>query len=135
MKTNRLTKSRTCVYNINYHIAWCVKYRKKILTGEIEIYLKHQLYQISKKHNFVIHAIECDKDHIHMFVSAHPKIPISQIVKLCKGTTSRNLFNRFPFLKTILWENTLWNPSFFVETIGSTSEENIKRYIQNQKTK
>ena len=21
---------RTCVYNINYHIVWCVKYRRKV---------------------------------------------------------------------------------------------------------
>ncbi|MCI5612742.1 MAG: transposase, partial [Agathobacter sp.] len=24
--------ARTCVYNINYHIVWCVKYRRKVLT-------------------------------------------------------------------------------------------------------
>ncbi len=32
--------SRTCVYNINYHVVWSVKYRRKILSAEIEIYLK-----------------------------------------------------------------------------------------------
>ena len=24
--------ARTCVYNINYHIVWCVKYRRKVIT-------------------------------------------------------------------------------------------------------
>jgi REP element-mobilizing transposase RayT len=26
----------------------------------------------------------------------------------------------------------LWNDSYFVETIGSTSEENIRKYIERQ---
>ena len=29
-------------------------------------------------------------------------------------------------------QKDLWNPSYYVETIGSVSEENIKRYIKNQ---
>ena len=36
----KLIHSRTCVYNINYHVVWSVKYRRKILSAEIEIYLK-----------------------------------------------------------------------------------------------
>ncbi|MGM9976978.1 MAG: transposase, partial [Bulleidia sp.] len=31
----KYTHARTCVYNINYHIVWCVKYRRKVLTPEI----------------------------------------------------------------------------------------------------
>jgi len=32
-----------------------------------------------------------------------------------------------------LWKGHLWNGSYFVETIGSTSEDNIRRYIERQK--
>ena len=39
MKEN-LVHARTCVYNINYHVVWSVKYRRKILSPEIEEYLK-----------------------------------------------------------------------------------------------
>ena len=35
MKTN-IIKYRTCVCNINYHVVWCVKYRRKIITPQIE---------------------------------------------------------------------------------------------------
>ena len=31
-----------------------------------------------------------------------------------------------------LWNGELWNPSYYVETIGSISEEAIRQYIQNQ---
>ena len=132
---NNLTKARTCVYNVNYHIVWTVKYRHKILTGEIEQYLKEELLNIAKEKDFIIHAIECNEDHIHLFVSAHPKIAPSYIVKMCKGISGRKLFIKFPEISKKLWKNTLWNSSFYIETIGSTNEENIKRYIENQKKK
>ena len=132
---NNLTKSRTCVYNVNYHIVWTVKYRHKILTGEIEQYLKEELLNIAKEKDFIIHAMECNEDHIHLFVSAHPKIAPSYIVKMCKGISGRKLFIKFPDINKKLWKNTLWNSSFYIETIGSTNEENIKRYIENQKRK
>ena len=132
---NNITKARTCVYHVNYHIVWTVKYRHQILQGEIESYLKEVLLEIAKEKEFTIHAMECDKDHIHLFVSAHPKIAPSYIVKMCKGISGRKLFLKFPEIKQKLWKNTLWNSSFFLETIGSTSEENIKRYIESQKQK
>ena len=30
----------TCVCNINYHMVWSVKYRRKILNAEVEAYLQ-----------------------------------------------------------------------------------------------
>ena len=39
MKEN-LIHYRTSVCNINYHVVWSVKYRRKVLTAEVEAYLK-----------------------------------------------------------------------------------------------
>lgn len=130
---NKLTKARTCVYNVNYHIVWTVKYRHKILQGDIEIYLKEELFKIANDKDFIVKAIECNDDHIHLFVSAHPKVAPSYIVKMCKGITGRKLFIQFPEITKKLWNNTLWNSSYYIETIGSTNEENVKKYIENQK--
>ena len=53
-----------------------------------------------------------------------------------KGTSAIRLFREFPRLRETQRKNQLWNPSYFVETIGSTSEENVRRYIASQsKTK
>lgn len=65
-------------------------------------------------------------------MSAPPKISISQIVKILKGTSAKLLFIEFPELKKTLYKNALWNPSYYVETIGSISEGAIKKYIENQ---
>jgi len=132
MKQN-LIHARTCVYNVNYHIVWSTKYRRKVLNNEIETRLKEILINVSKDKGFIIHEMEVGElDHIHLFVSSHPKLSISYIVKMMKGISGRLLLREFPEIEKKLWNGELWNPSYYVETIGSVSEENIKRYIQNQ---
>ena len=119
--------------NINYHMVWSVKYRRKILDPEIEEYLKELVQQIAEDKGFTVHLFECGEgDHVHCFVSAPPKLSITAIVKYLKGITGRKLFERFPEIRNQLWKGELWNHSYYVETIGSVSEENIRRYIEHQ---
>ena len=132
MKEN-LIHSRTCVYNINYHVVWSVKYRRKILNAEVEKYLKELVEQIAMDKGFIVHLFKVGEgDHIHCFVSAPPKLSVTDIVKYLKGISGRKLFEQFPEIRQKLWKGQLWNNSYYVETIGSVSEENIRRYIEHQ---
>ena len=128
-----LRHGRTCVFNINYHIVWSTKYRRKVLTSNIEKRLKEVLINVGKIKGFDIAEIEVGtQDHVHVFVSAIPKISISYIAKMLKGISGRLLLKEFPEISNKLWNGELWNPSYYVETIGSISEEAIRQYIQNQ---
>jgi transposase len=128
-----LIKYRTCIANVNYHIVFCVNHRQKILDGEIESFLRETILDIAQDKNFTIKAMNIgENDHIDLFISAHPKHSIGQIVKWIKGISGIKLFKKFPDLRHSLWIGQLWSNSYYVETIGSTSEENIKRYIENQ---
>lgn len=130
----KYTHARTCVYKINYHFVWCVKYRKKVLTNEISNKLYQLLDNIAKEKGFTI--VKCkvgEHDRIHCFVSASPKLSVTQIIKYLKGILGLQLLKEFPELKKQLWKGQLWNGSYFCETIGSTSEDNIMKYIERQK--
>jgi putative transposase len=132
MKGN-LVYYRTSVCNINYHVVWSVKHRRKILSEDVELYLKELVQQIAADKGFTVHLFECGEgDHVHCFVSGPPKLSITDIVKYLKGITGRKLFEQFPEIREKLWKGQLWNHSYYVETIGSVSEENIRRYIENQ---
>lgn len=131
---NKYTHARTCVYNINYHIVWCVKYRRKVLSADISNRLIELLKAVGNEKGFSV--VECkvgENDHVHCFVSAPPKISVTQIVKYLKGISGNQLFREYPQLRKSLWKGQLWNGSYFCETIGSASEENILRYIERQK--
>ena len=123
-----LRHGRTCVFNINYHIVWSTKYRRKVLTSEIEKRLKEILINVGKEKGFDIAEIEVRQlDHVHVYVSAIPKISISYIAKMMKGISGRLLLKEFPEIS-----KELWNSSYYVETIGSVSEDAIRKYIHNQ---
>ncbi|SFE17686.1 putative transposase [Lentibacillus persicus] len=133
MKKNNLIHARTCVYHMNYHLVWSVKYRRKVLNETIEKRLKEIFRDIAEEKGFIVHMIEVGKlDHIHAFVSAHPKVAPSYMVKMLKGISARKLLLEFPHIKQYLWKGRLWNSSFYIETVGSISEDAIQKYIANQ---
>ncbi len=124
------------MYNCNYHIVFSTKYRRKVLTPEIEEYLRQVIIETGIEKGFDVVMVEVgEEDHVHLFVSAHPKIAPSYIVKMVKGISARKLFLKFPKLKKRLWKGHLWNPSYYIETIGSISEDVIRKYIEAQKRK
>ena len=77
-------------------------------------------------------AIECDKDHTHMFLNCLPMFSPSDIMQKIKGGTSRVLREEFLELSKM---PSLWTRSYFVSTAGSVSSETIKKYVENQKTR
>lgn len=126
-----LKHNATSVVNINYHIIWCPKYRRKVLVGEVETRLKELLPELAEESGCTIDTMEVMPDHIHIFLKGNPTIPIHLIVKNLKGKSSSVLRQEFPYLKKRL--PCLWTRSYYCETIGRINEETIKKYIENQK--
>lgn len=80
--------------------------------------------------------LECNtgKDHIHLLINCSPQHYIPNIVQKLKGVSSRLLMKEFGvILKKKLWSGHLWNSSYFVATVSENSEEQIRKYIKNQK--
>ena len=121
-----LKHNTTSVVNINYHIVWCPKYRRKVLVGEVETRLKELLPELAEDSGCTIDTMEVMPDHIHIFLKGVPTIPIHLIVKNLKGKSSRILRTEFPHLRKRL--PCLWTRSYYCETIGSINEETIKKY-------
>lgn len=135
----RFTYGRTSVYNLNYHIIWRTKYRNQVINPAISARLKDILYDIAAEYGFTISHLEVGlDDHIHLMVSAPPKLSVTNIVRWLKGTSARLLFLEFPELKKSYWKKEdrhLWAPSYFVESIGTTNEHAIAKYIDDQRRK
>ena len=127
---------RGYVYSIQYHIVWCIKFRHKIITEQIENRLIEILNKIADDNGFQILECNIDKDHIHLLVNCSPQHYIPDMIKALKGVSARLLMKEFgDELKKKLWGGHLWNPSYFVATVSENTEEQIRKYIQNQKRK
>ncbi len=131
MADNRYTRNSGCVYNLKYHIVWCPKYRRKVITGNYEKRLRFYLYKKAKEQDWIIESLEIMPDHVHCFISCDTTDAPQRIVNQLKGYTSRMLREEFPELKSRL--PSMWSRSYFISSIGHISEDTVKKYIENQK--
>lgn len=122
--------SRNKVYLIQYHLVWCPKRRKPVLVGKIKERLEQIIYEVADELGIKDLKLAINPDHLHLFVSAYPTIPVHKIVKRIKGRSSRILRQEFPELLKL---PSLWTHSYFVATIGNVSKETIEKYIEAQK--
>jgi len=119
------------VYRCNYHVVWCPKYRRPVLTGAVDERLKQIIREVCAERDAPIEAIETMPDHVHLLVVCDPQYGIHRLVKQIKGRSSRLLRQEFPHLKSRL--PTLWTNSYFVATTGGATLEVVKRYVENQR--
>ena len=130
-----LTYGRGYVYNLQYHIIWCTKYRHPVLVNGIDEDCKEMLKEIAEDYRFTINAIEVMPEHIHLLVKCSPQFCIPSMMKIMKGNIARKLFIKHPELKDSLWGGHLWNPSYCILTVSERSTEQITEYINSQKDK
>ena len=116
---------------INYHFVFCPRYRRKIfLIPNVEKRFKELVKLKCKELEIEIIAIECDKDHSHIFLNCLPTLSPSDIMQQIKGYTSKILREEFSELSKM---PSLWTRSYFVSTAGNVCSETIKKYVENQK--
>jgi len=131
-----------CKYNINYHIIWIPKYRKPILTGKVVEVLKEIIKGICYDERMDMLALEVMPDHLHLFVGARPTHNPAAIVHRLKGNTSIQLRRVFKDLRYLGYEkhygtgfDALWARGYYCGSAGHVSQEQVKRYIQEQEGK
>ena len=64
---------------------------------------------------FRLYVLLKNADHVHCFVSAPPKLSVTDIARWLNGISGRHLLMEFPELSEKLWRGHLWNGSCFVE--------------------
>ena len=129
-----LGKTSHSVYKIRYHLVTAVKYRKALLNKEVEECIKETLRGITERYEIVIDEIGFDKNHIHIFCGAPPRMSPLRVMSIVKSITARQIFERFPRLKKEeLWGGEFWSDGKYIGTVGeATSEKTIRNYIRNQ---
>ena len=97
------------IYNIQYHLVWCTKYRYPVLRGHIGERCRDLLRQIAMAREIT-----------------------SKLVQYLKGRSSRKLQMEYDELKRRYWGQHLWARGYFCATVGTVTAEMIKKYIEEQ---
>jgi len=129
----KVRKASHCAYQIHYHIVFPVKYRKALLDKRIEKKILDLSEEISERYEIDFEQIGCDKNHIHILCSFHPKYSIGEMVRTFKSITAREIFKTFPEVKQDLWGGEFWTDGYYVATVGERGNwEVVKKYVKNQ---
>jgi putative transposase len=119
-------------YHHQYHLVWIPKYRKRVLKGGLKDFLAKRLGEVQAYHPDVeVEQFSIRVDHVHLVVVIPPKYAVSAIVSRIKANTSREIRQRFPWVKKLYWRNEFWSPGFFSSTVG-IDEAVIRRYVEFQ---
>ena len=133
MEKDAYRRTNTTVSLLNYHFVFCPRYRRKIFdVAGVDEYFKKLVTEVCGQHDLQILAMECDHDHVHLFVSAPPTTAPYEIMKWIKGATSRKIRMQFSALNSM---SALWTRSYFVSTAGKVSSATIRHYVETQKTR
>ena len=136
MNTMQVHHGRGYIYSLQYHVVWCVKYRRKVITEQIEKSLLEILTKIAQDNKFGILEFNTDKDHVHLLIDCSPQNYIPSMLKALKGVSARLLMKQYGNeLRKQLWGGHLWNPSYFIATVSENTEQQIRDYIKSQKEK
>jgi putative transposase len=119
-------------YDLKVHLIWIPKYRKRILTGKLAERTRDLLRQICSEHEAYIISGKVAADHVHMFISYKPQIPLSKLVQYLKGGSARVLFQEFGYLRNQFWGRHLWARGYMAISSGNITDEMIQRYIEEQ---
>lgn len=88
---------------------------------------------IQERYAIEMEAIGCDKNHIHVLCSAHPKVAPGRIVQIFKSLTAREIFQRKPSVKKDLWGGEFWTDGYYVGTVGEHGNwDTVERYVRRQ---
>ena len=114
-----------------YHLVFPAKYRRQVLTRDVEETLKQVCIGISQRYEIVFLEIGSDEDHVHFLIQSVPNISITRIVTVLKSITAREIYKTHPEIKKLLWGGNFWTSGYYVNTVGSHgTEEVIQNYVK-----
>jgi REP element-mobilizing transposase RayT len=116
-----------------YHIVCPAKYRRSVITEEVDKKLKEVCLGIEARYEIKFLEIGSEKDHIHFLVQSVPTYSPTKIVTTIKSLTARKILESNPEVKKALWGGNFWTAGYYIGTVGEYGTEKvITEYIKNQ---
>jgi len=115
--------------SFTYHIVWRTKRSERTISELHERDLYAYIHGICKQRNCFLYRINSMPDHIHLCVSIHPTISVSNFVQIIKQSTSIWIKEHpewFP-----MFDN--WGNGYAAFTYSANERDIVVEYIRNQK--
>jgi putative transposase len=118
-------------YTGRYHVMFCPKYRRKVLTPPIDERWKTILMEPMERWGQEVIAMEVMPEHVHLLVGSEPQFGIHRLSKRLQGYSSHPWRHEYPAVKRRL--PSLWTKRYVVAPVGGVTLQTIKRSGETQK--
>lgn len=112
-----------------YYIVWILKYRFKILKGNVGKEFYCLIYILCNMKDCEVLELNVQLDYIYLVVIVLLKVLILMLMGVLKGCLVICLFNKFLYIRKKLWGNYFWVRGYFVDIVG-VNEEIIRCYVR-----
>ena len=130
---SQLIRKRHNVSILLYHIVCPAKYRRVVMSQEVDQVLTAVCMDIARRYEIVFLEIGTDRDHVHFLVQSVPSYSATKGVRIIKSLTAREILARVPSVKKQLWGGEFWSDGYYVGTVGQHGTENvIRNYVKQQ---
>ena len=110
------------VSNLVYHFVCPAKYRRSVFSDNVEDHLKNICLEIEYRYDYIrFLEIGADNNHVHFLIQSSPNYSPSQIIKIVKSITAKQIFLECPEVKKYLWGGQFWTDGYFVATVGKNN--------------
>ena len=82
-----------------YHLVCPAKYRKIVITEEVDEVLCEVCKEIEKRYEIIFVEIGAEENHVHFLIQSVPTYSPTKIVRVVKSITAREVFRRVPSVK------------------------------------
>lgn len=123
-----------CIYNIQFHLVVCTKYRKKCITKPMLARLNEIFAATLEKWEGSLIEFNGEADYIHALISVNPKTQPSKLVNNLKTVSSRLIRKEFSeqVQKVYRDKPVFWSRSYCLISCGGAPLSVLKQYIQQQ---
>ena len=116
-----------------YHLVCPAKYRRVVFDRAVDEALRAVCLEIGKRYEIEFIEIGTDRDHVHFLIQSVPQYSPTKIVRTIKSITAREILQRVPSVKGLLWGGEFWTKGYFISTVGQHGNEaTVRNYVQGQ---
>ena len=133
-KASEFRRGRHVIHNLNAHLVFVPKYRRKVISSMVFERLLDTFKKVCSDFECELKEHGYEDDHVHLLISYPPKVALSTLVNSLKGVSARLLrAANLPEVRTKLWGEHFWSPSYCVVSCGGAPLEIVRHYVEQQR--
>jgi putative transposase len=126
-------RERHSISRLVVQLVCVTKYRRQVFDGRALDWLREHGERVFPSMQCQLLALDGEADYVHLLVEYPPKHPVSALVNMFKGTSSRLLRKERPDIAACYWKGVLWSPSYFAASAGGAPLSIIRQYVEGQR--